>query len=69
MTNLYDDFEKRFTDSWFSVGWIEVESKPQEKPIRKDLATLEAELEVINKSIENISQRQLILENLAKFYN
>lgn len=70
MQNIYDEFEKRFTSSWFSSDWSEVNApKVEEKPVRKDLAMLEAELEEINKKIENITQKQLILANLAKFYN
>lgn len=69
MSNLYDDFEKRFTNKWFSAGWSEVEAKPQEtKILRKDLAMLQAELEQIQENIETITQKQLILANLAKLY-
>lgn len=70
MSNLYQDFEKRFTDSWFSAGWVEVEPKKQESNVaRKDLNTLEIELQEINQELENISQKQLRLANLAKLYN
>lgn len=72
MSSLYNDFEKRYTDSWFSAGWVEVEakSKPTQMEIyHKDLTTLEAELNNINERIENISQKQLRLNNLAKLYN
>ena len=70
MSNLYDDFEKRFTDQWFSSGWIEVENKPKKQEVsHKDLATLEFELELIGENIEGVMQKQLRLENLAKMYN
>lgn len=69
MSNLYDDFEKRFTDKWFSSGWAEVETKQQTSQcVRKDLATLEAELDEIQERIENVAQKQLRLANLAKLY-
>lgn len=74
MSSLYENFENRFTNAWFSVGWAEVEVKPQETELqkvnnyRKDLSTLQAELDGIQEHIENISQKQLRLANLAKFY-
>lgn len=69
MSNLYDDFEKRFTDKWFSSGWAEVETKQQtSQRVRKDLATLQAELDEIQECIENVAQKQLRLANLAKLY-
>lgn len=69
MSELYDDFEKRFTNKWFSSNWAEIEIKPKEEKIfRKDLAALQAELEQIQEHIENIKQKQLRLANLAKFY-
>lgn len=69
MSNLYDDFEKRFTNEWFSAGWSEIGAKPQkEKTSRKDLMTLQAELEQIQENIETIKQKQLRLANLAKLY-
>ena len=70
MSGLYEKFEKRFTDQWFSAGWIEVEAKPQQATVvKKDLAKLENELLQINEAIENIAQKQLRLENLSKLYN
>ena len=70
MSNLYDNFEKRFTDKWFSAGWVEAEVKaPQDASDHKDLAVLEAELNQINEKIETIAQKQLRLANLAKLYN
>lgn len=70
MSNLYDDFEKRHTQSWFAAGWIEVDANPQKhEPARKNLAELEAELQKIGEDIENISQKQLRLSNLASLYN
>lgn len=70
MSDLYDNFEKRFTNAWFSAGWAEIESKPAKKEsMHKDLAILQAELETINKELENIEQKQLRLANLAKLYN
>ena len=69
MSNLYDDFENRFKDAWFSSSWVEVEAKPQELHIaHKDLSTLQNELEEIKNNIENIAQKQLRLANLAMFY-
>jgi len=70
MSSLYDEFEKRFTNSHFSAGWIELEVKPQSKEVfHKDLDTLQAELIAIEEKIEDISQKQLRLSNLAKMYN
>lgn len=70
MSELYENFEKRFTNSWFNSGWIEVEVKPAENQIvHKDLSVLEAELEVINNQLESIEHNQLRLANLAKLYN
>lgn len=70
MSNLYDDFEKRYTDKWFSAGWVEVEAKSQKETIaRKDLSTLESELANLKEAMENINQKQLMLSNLAKLYN
>lgn len=70
MGNLYDDFEKRFTNKSFSMGWIEVENKPQKvlSPARKNLDELQLELEKIEDTIDSISQKKLQLSNLAKFY-
>lgn len=69
MSNLYDDFEKRHIDSWFSAGWVEVEAKkPEAQAFKKDLSTLQAELEQIEENIKTISQKQLRLANLAKLY-
>lgn len=70
MSNLYDDFEKRFTNAWFSAGWTEVELKKAEpvKKSSKDLETLQKELAELKQDFENICQKQLRLENLAKLY-
>lgn len=70
MSNLYDEFEKKFEFSWFSAGWVEVDVKPQPKAQdhRKDLNTLNQELLSIQDDIENIAQKQLRLANLAKLY-
>lgn len=74
MSNLYDDFENRFTNAWFSTGWVEVDTEPKEvlvqsrNYLRKDLSTLQEELNGIQEHIENISQAQLRLANLAAFY-
>lgn len=69
MSNLYNDFEKRFTGNSFSANWVEVEVKPQETPpVRKDMSTLQDELQKIQENIENIAQKQLRLANLAKMY-
>jgi len=70
MSNLYDNFEKRFTNAPFSAGWVEFEIKsPKTEILHKDLNTLEAELNELNERIENIAQKQLRLSNLAKLYN
>ena len=70
MSNLYDDFEQRFTGNWFSADWVEVKTMDEKKQVfHKDLTTLESELDMINETIENISQKQLRLANLAKLYN
>lgn len=71
MSNLYDDFEKKYTDRFFSAGWVEVEVKEAQKTeiFHKDIETLEAELSAINEQIENISLKQLRLSNLSKMYN
>lgn len=71
MTSLYDDFEKRFTNAWFSASWNdEVEVKPkQQVAVRKDAKILEAELNAIKEEIESIELKQLRLANLAKLYN
>lgn len=69
MSDSYKEFENRFSTNWFSASWVEVEQKPKErKVLKKDLATLEVELEKINQEIDTISQKQLRLSNLAKFY-
>lgn len=73
MSNLFNEFENRFTNEWFSCGWSEeVVAKPaQEKKVevsRKDLTVLQSELEQIQQHIENIAQKQLRLSNLAKLY-
>lgn len=74
MPNVYDDFEKRFTNSWFSAGWAEIEVQEAavptiETPVRKDLDTLKRELEILNADMEKITQKQLRLSNLSKLYN
>lgn len=70
MSNLYNDFEKRFDNAWFSAGWVEVEAKPKETNFaRKDLGTLQAELEQIQEHIDTVAQKQLRLSNLAKLYD
>lgn len=71
MSSLYNDFEKRFTNAWFSASWNdEAEVKPkQEVVVRKDAKTLETELNTIKEEIENIELKQLRLANLAKLYN
>jgi len=48
---------------------VEVEAKPQEiQDVHKDLTTLENELKELKNTMENITQKQLRLANLAKFY-
>ena len=70
MSDFYDNFEKRFTNAWFSAGWSEVEIKKAEpvKSSHKDLETLEQELEGLKQDYENICEKQLRLSNLAKLY-
>ena len=70
MTNMYDDFEKRFTNAPFFAGWVEFEVKPQAPAIsmHKDLETLQEELFLIKENIEKVTEKQLRLSNLAKFY-
>lgn len=76
MSNLYNEFENKFQFSYFSAEWndVEIETTPEmHKQIdelfeKKDLQTLEHELDAIKENIENISQKQLRLANLAKFY-
>ena len=70
MSNLYNEFEGRFTAEWFSCGWSE-DVKPKEiEPhiLRKDLNALQFELNEIQEHIEAVAQKQLRLANLAKLY-
>ena len=70
MSNLYNDFEKRFTNAWFSSDWGELEVKSSvNQVVRKDVATLQAELAVIKENIESIAQKQLRLANLSRLYS
>lgn len=68
----YKDFEKRYTNEWFSAGWIEISPANKEEiktmAIRKDVNTLENELEALQQNIENIELKQLRLTNLSKLY-
>lgn len=75
MSGFTDDFEKRFTSSWFSAGWVElqpVSSSTAEVNIsaacHKNLQSLQEELEALKSDVENISFKQMQLANLAKFY-
>lgn len=74
MSSLYQDFENRFSNQWFSAGWSEIEVKPTEEAnivavsSKKDLVELQAELDGIQQHIEEIAQKKLRLENLSKFY-
>lgn len=72
MSNLYDDFEKRFNNAWFCAGWVEVDSKTKEAVSaavsRKSLDVLESELTEIQENMELIAQKKLRLSNLSKFY-
>lgn len=75
MSNLYDDFEKRFTNAFFSANWADIEVQPGKAQIatetkiqHKDTLALQEELQEIQEHIENISQKQLRLSNLAKLY-
>lgn len=69
---LYKEFEKRYTNEFFSSNWIEItpENKEEIKAIamRKDLATLEYELESLKENIESIELKKLRLANLSKMY-
>jgi hypothetical protein len=70
LTDIYKEFEQRFTGSWFSSGWVEVQPQKNEEPVhcRKDLQVLQEELQALKSDIENISFKELQLSNLAKFY-
>lgn len=69
MSDLYNNFENRFKDAWFSSGWMEIETPPQKyQTFHKDLGTLQAELEELKNNMVNIIEKQLRLKNLAKFY-
>lgn len=72
MSNLMNEFENRFTNEFFSCGWSDVEAKPIEAPTvevsRKDLLTLQAELDSIQEHIEAVAQKKLLLANMAKLY-
>jgi len=69
---LYDEFEKRYTNKFFSSNWIEITPENKEKVnavvMKKDLATLECELETLKENIENIELKKLRLSNLIKMY-
>ena len=69
---LYEEFEKRYTNKVFSPSWVEItpENKEEVKAIsiKKDLATLEYELEALKESIEGVELKKLRLSNLAKMY-
>lgn len=74
MEDMYEEFEKRYTDKWFSAGWVEIEAQKHKsaKTVEynhKDLATLENELEMLNDNMDEIVEKQLRLANLAKLYN
>jgi len=72
MSDLCDDFDKRFTSSFFSASWVEVQ--PVQKIVavdeahRKNLEDLQLELSTLKSDVENISFKALRLSNLAKFY-
>lgn len=72
MTNLYDDFEKRFSSAWFSVNWQDSNQASRQAKgevyRRKTLETLQDELEKLQDDIEQINAKQLVLENLSKLY-
>lgn len=73
MSNMYDDFEKRFENAPFFAGWTEFEIKPAKtapviKHEHKNLDSLSAELKSIEEQIEEVSLKQLRLSNLAQFY-
>lgn len=73
MSNMYDDFEKRFTNAPFFAGWVEFEVKPsKDEPVNKiehkNIETLTSELKFIEEQIEQVSLKQLRLSDLAKFY-
>lgn len=69
----YDEFEKRYTNNWFSSGWLEVsEKQPEEqeqKVVRKDIATLEEELSQIQMQVEKITQKQEELKEMSRMYS
>lgn len=68
MSDLNRDFEKRFANKWFSCGWSDAKKSETKGTDKKSLETLEAELLMINDTIEAIAQKQLRLHNLAMLY-
>jgi len=69
MSDLEKEFEERFKNEWFSNDWSEIAfSQKREVPLRKDLATLQNELEQIEETIEAITQKELRLRNLSMLY-
>jgi len=69
MSDLYNDFEKRFTGAWFSTGWVEVEKKDVEDTNnRKNVVKLQSELAEIEERLEDINLKKLRLSNLATMY-
>jgi len=69
MSDLNNDFEKRFTNAWFSSGWIDVDKKPAENvEKRKDVVKLETELAEIEERLEEINLNKLRLSNLSRLY-
>lgn len=77
MSGTYDEFEKRFSNAWFSANWAELGAKIEvnsnftplvENSVRKDAETLQKELDDLKLDMENINQKQLRLANLSKLY-
>lgn len=72
MSDLYDDFEKRFSNAWFSCSWQDVNQASSqakgEAEQKKSLEMLQNELENLQDDMEKICAKQLVLDNLSKLY-
>ena len=68
----YIDFKKRYNSEWFSASWVDITPENKEEitamVIKKDVETLQKELEEIQEDIASIELKKLRLANLAKMY-